>query len=504
MSETVHDPLGKYFDRVLSPEDRVLFEEAVVSARASARRAAYIMVWLSCAESLKRKFRELAPRDGRATQVTGEVARKEGLQHAVDKYILEQAKEYGFISNTDYAQLVHIYEIRCIYGHPYETSPNDEQLVAAASAVTESVLSRPTKLRHGYICQQIQLITKDATFLDDLHENVAIYATAVHPKVDDSLHLYFMQKLWGEIESLLPDPTMAIYVRRGTWFSRAYLTLAIDGFLPLWDVVQDLVKTPGSLSNVLSDPVLFARVSEHAQDIVVGKLIVMATTTSTGLRLTHELHAAGVLSERHRERFASAVKDISLDFLVSSGYPPIYYANRFIEDLKSHNWYKQNPAVEALKNVGALSIGSLSPETQVHLGNNVLQAADGNAKSAVSMLQEISVDGTVWPEHFVEGVVAECFINDEGEVRFKNRHLPYAIKLLLKLENSHESALATRIAERIRGGRLKYRFQDMEERDNSVKTLDKAAKLDESALNVLQPILQALTALESEADDDSE
>jgi hypothetical protein len=500
MNRTVHDSLGKYLDRVLSAEDRVLFEEAVASARASATRAAYIMVWLSCAESLKRKFREFAPRDGTATQVTGEIARKEGSQHAVDKYILEQAKEYGFISNTEHAQLVHVYEMRCVYGHPYETSPVLEQLVAAASVVIENVLSRPTKLRHGYISEQIRLITQDPTFLDDLHERVRIYATAVHPKVDDSLHLYFMRKLWGEIEKLLPDATMAIYVRRGTWFSRAYLTQVIDGFLPDWDVVQDLVNTPGSLSNVLSDPVIFERISEHAQDIVVGKLIGLATTTSTGLRLSHELHAAGVLSERHRERFRAAVKDLALDFLVSSGYPPIYYANKFIEELKRSSWHKQNPAVEALKNVGAPGIGSLPPEMQVQLGNNVLQAAEGNARSAISFLNEISEDATVWPEHFVEGVLAECVVNDEDKVRFKNRHLASAVKVVLKLESGRASAVSTRISERIRRGTLKYRYQDLEDRDDAVRMLDKLGK-DEG---VLQSLQEALAALESELSDDSE
>ena len=50
--------LGKYTAEILACEDRPLFEEAVKAARVGALRASYLMIWLSCAESLKRRFRE--------------------------------------------------------------------------------------------------------------------------------------------------------------------------------------------------------------------------------------------------------------------------------------------------------------------------------------------------------------------------------------------------------------------------------------------------------------
>ena len=300
MNGTGFDPLGGYQDRVMSAEDRVLFDEAAASARTSAIRAAYIMVWLSCAESLKRKFRELAPRDGNARRINGEIGRIEANQKSVDNYILDNARDYGFITAAEHAQLHHIYGMRCLFGHPYETRPTVEQLVAAASTVVDHVLCRPTKLRHGYITDQVRLIASDASFLDDLQVAVETYAGVVYPRIDEGLRLYFMQKLWPELEQMVHDPAVAMYLRRGIWFSRAFLRQCLGDLLSAWDPVQDLTRTPESLSNILSDPILFAQISGHAQDIVVGNLIQISRASGTGLRLSAELHKAGCEPTTHR------------------------------------------------------------------------------------------------------------------------------------------------------------------------------------------------------------
>jgi hypothetical protein len=172
-------PLDPYLDQVVSDQDRILFREAARTAQVSAFRAAYIMVWLSCAESLKRKFGELAPRDGNARKIVGDLQRKESTHQAVDKYILEQAKEYGLITETEFTRLEHVYTMRCVYGHPYEEQPTVEELSAAASTVVDIVLSQPTKLRHGYLQDQVRLLAEQPTFLDDLFEAVERYADLV-------------------------------------------------------------------------------------------------------------------------------------------------------------------------------------------------------------------------------------------------------------------------------------------------------------------------------------
>lgn len=151
-----NDQWDEFSARILSPQDRLLFEEAIRSARSGALRAAYIMVWISCAESLKRKFKELSARDGTAKQISGECERKEQAHQSVDHFLLEKARDYGLIAATEFTKLEQIYVFRCIYGHPYETGPSAANLISAASDVVDLVLQKTTKLRHGYLSSQVE------------------------------------------------------------------------------------------------------------------------------------------------------------------------------------------------------------------------------------------------------------------------------------------------------------------------------------------------------------
>ena len=53
-ADRIHD----YADRIHDEEDRPLFDDATKAASAGALRAAYAMLWLARAESIKRRFRE--------------------------------------------------------------------------------------------------------------------------------------------------------------------------------------------------------------------------------------------------------------------------------------------------------------------------------------------------------------------------------------------------------------------------------------------------------------
>lgn len=447
-------PLESYLAKVLAPEDRVLFEEAVRSAAVGASRAAYIMVWISCAESLKRKFRELAPRDSQAQLVLGEVARKELAQQSIDKYILGEAKKYGFVDESEHRRLEHIYTMRSIYGHPYEEQPSTEDLVAAAATVADLVLSRPTKLREGYLAEQVRLITEDRTFLDDVTEAAERYAADVCAKADERLHQWFLRKLWSRLTAMVTDPTSAMFVRRGIWFSREYVRRSCCIGSVGWDAVSYLTQFPATLSSILAAPDLFQSVGTHAQDIVIGNLFSTGALDGAHLRLLEGLHNSGVFNARQENRFNSEIRQLQLDHIASSGVSPVYYADLIVAKLKVHNWYVQNRAVGVLKNAGPNGIAHLPSETQYLLGENILQAADGGANAGIAFLEDLGRTANEWPEAFIEGLVSECFINGKDEIRFKTAHARKALKTLRVLGRDSRAAMVDRLVTRVMKGNL--------------------------------------------------
>src|SRR5687768_7084469 len=124
-ASTIPDSL---LSKVYSEQDKVLLSEAIACLKAGALRSAYIMTWLTIAESLKNKLKEMSYRDGSILKIISEVERREGEGRAVDKYVLEQAALVGLVDASYAVRLGQIYTMRGIYAHPYEIAAGEEEV----------------------------------------------------------------------------------------------------------------------------------------------------------------------------------------------------------------------------------------------------------------------------------------------------------------------------------------------------------------------------------------
>jgi hypothetical protein len=391
--------------------------------------------------------------------------------------------------------------MRCLFGHPYEKQPLPEEVRAAAEVVVETVLGVPTKLRHGYLSEQVRLLTEEATFLDDIPEPVNRYALDVFHRASDDLLSWFIEKLWGKAEDLVNDPTKALFVRRTVWFSRAFLGECAAALLSAWDTVGVLTRVPVIASSVLSHRALFVAVSNHARDIIVGNLLTALPTQTDYVENLQSLHRSSSLSARQAERFLAALKQFDVLTLVSLGVHAEYIATRLIEDLKSHTWPTQNPAVKAVKTLGPKGIGVLQIATQRELGANILQAADGNATAAVNFLREIPESPGPWPPPLIEGIVAECFINDADQVRFKLRRAHDALRCLKALPVDESTPALARLAARIVGAKLKYQYEGPGDRDKAVTLIESIRRATTELAGPLEPVVRSLASLEFNHDE---
>ena len=59
--------------RITNEEDRTLISESIQLCEQKFFRASYIMAWLACIESLKRKFRELGKKDSETGKITTDI-----------------------------------------------------------------------------------------------------------------------------------------------------------------------------------------------------------------------------------------------------------------------------------------------------------------------------------------------------------------------------------------------------------------------------------------------
>jgi hypothetical protein len=96
--------------------------------------------------------------------------------------------------------------------------------------------------------------------------------------------------------------------------------------------------------------------------------------------------------------------------------------NEIIRDLKSLNWYVQNPAIEKIKNIRS---ASFSPTSWFVLGRNIYQAACGNAQKAMNFIANLDIQLSRFDldsdKYLLAGMVFEIYFDSEGKLRDKGK-----------------------------------------------------------------------------------
>lgn len=95
--------------------------------------------------------------------------------------------------------------------------------------------------------------------------------------------------------------------------------------------------------------------------------------------------------------------------------------SKILEDLKSHNWYTQSPAIEK---IFGLAWEKLNKNEIFVLGRNIYQCACGMERKALSILNDLRKELAQLPAdvaaHLLNGMFYEVYFDKEGEFRGGN------------------------------------------------------------------------------------
>lgn len=467
--------LGRLRQVVVNEDDLLLFDESSTCIQAGAKRAAYIIAWLSAAASIRSKLDALAPRDSQIGRRLAEVEEAEARAAPVDRLLLQAAKDFGMISPDDFENLENIRRMRNVYAHPRKSAPTSEEVLGALATVVRSLLSKPALLRHGYARDVLRGVFEERHFLDDLTDRVVVYGRDVANRTDPEIHAWIFHSAVAKLDAAWDDHSLTRIASRGRAFLRGFLYSARDMIAgDKWSVVETVRNHPRAISSVLGDPDIWPRLPDQAREIMVGYLTSSIGQAATWLRrpgtpspgplpsqayeVLHTLQRNGALSVRERERFAQALEACPIERLAQFHVPLPEWAPQVIEALKSYDWYTQNPAVNALRQAGEAEIATLSAAMQEQLGRNILQAAEGMSNSAEFMMSEVEEGAGEWPTDFLWGLVAECFINDTGVARIKARMLPGIVKAICLLPPERATILLTRLNKSVAGAVPRHGF----------------------------------------------
>jgi hypothetical protein len=479
--------------RIIDQQDCILFEDTIKAVRAGAIRLAYIGLWLTCAESLKRRFCEAQKFDNEVGKTLSKIEEKEEKKQSIDNYLIEEACKYGFISSDESIHLKQVYENRCIYGHPYKQTPSLEELYMAGRYVVDFVLSRSVQLGNSFWHRELDRICSDRNYLADSYDAVAEYTKTIHQRLNKKSHVELLRLLWKKWQSL--GNIDYLYLNRFHYFTIAFFKECDDDTFSIWQEPdnKEFVQYPCIYFTIASDSTIFQKIGQFSKDYIIRTLI---NGYNKGqfrtLDIIDNLQRNNCLSPEQLESFNSRLETISLNDLISSQIAPNQYIERVITELKSYDWYRQNPTIIAVSNMGINKVKCLSPQKQIELGNNILQSAEGNSHEAQNFLDNISQNNKEYPPNFIKGILMECFVNDKGEFRFKIKCLSKACLCLLCTSDNDRHKLIQEIYKQIEISSPPNKYMDWSLYDKMINIIQSTISEYSEKLSDLGLLLQQI------------
>ena len=478
--------------KIFNSSDTILFDEAVKCVSKKAYRASFIMVWICAAESLRTKIAELSLKDSDAGRALGEIQKCEQQNTSPDKVILDKAESLGLLGKDEHKKLEHIRDMRNSYAHPTGVAPSLDELSAAFHQVCLYVLNRPAQLKHGYLLNLINSMFSNLHFLDDDEVKINEFATGIAHRLHPDVLPYLVKKVCESYDI----NSEALIRRRVVHFVSCLLKelkpdLTTDG----WAVVSTIDQYPRVSSLFFGIPEIWESLPTQAKDMCFGHLAeptkkdgAVINPSPTRIKRLKVLEEAGLLTTKQKEKIEEVLNKVPHESLVTAEINLSEVVPRIITELKSHNWYVQNPAIDALIGFGFDSIGGIPDSMQEELGRNILQSAEGRSGSATKLVSE-SLKNQSLSEPFVLGLVRECFTNEKLEFRLKTQVLEDV--LAIAISQPYRSEIIEVIVEDINKSTIRHAFhrQDIKKVVGMISQMAKSTKTGKKELIKLRESL---------------
>lgn len=453
--------------KISNEEDKILFEECLKIVECGQYRAAYVLIWIACVESIIRRFKDIMQFDNEAGKLYGKITKIEEGRQATDKNVISYAKKYGFIDDIEHTKLLNIYQLRCIFVHPYNQSPSKEELDAAISNVVDIVLAKPLLLTKGYISRELEKLTTKKEYIGDYYDAIVSYAEEFYQKIDKTLFEYFIEKYWKALETFVYKPEQKIFLSRGMLITKYLLS----------KYGQDLIKANSFheivLANdfvplyVLTEPDLYNELNGRTQDTIVANAINSEQYKYYKIKLLEPLYINECLSQENKTLVKNCLSILTIEDAERYNFSLFSVYEQIIAKLKSYNWYEQSPAIKFIRRRSISELYSLTEIQQEILGRNILQVANGNEKEANNYLDEIKNNPNNYPVSYIKGIIFEIFINEQNLIRYKEGKIKEIIEIIEKLSNESLETIINELLRLLENGNYKYCIDNYEDIINS-------------------------------------
>jgi hypothetical protein len=481
-------------NKILNETDKILFYESVKCLESKTYRAGYILAWISIVESLKRKITDLANTGDKQTQESlKKIENLEKNEKSADIQIITEALNVSLVEIDDHKKLQFFWGQRCLFAHPYEKAPTEDELIFIIRQSVDITLSRKLEFKKNYIDELVNNLINKSHFLPNDNNAIESYAKKILPRISKNLHSYFFKVLIAKIGELKDEETKKVFLKRLRFFTVHLLKHTNQKLSDNKWRMEDLALNH-TFEFVLGtcDSRVWKKLPTRVRSLILEYIIQDQTTREQfiALRILSRIYKKNLFTKKNESKFESLISGINI--LESSEFykNESVLANRIIEEFDSGDFYRQQDAIRVLKSdFGQEFQESLNPLKCIDIGRRITTAAEYGCFEAKDVILNINFR---FNQKFKTGFYVGLFVDRDMEFRLSDSMYSKLLKSLNESELEVLEAIKKFIhlnkkvddAQPIRMNG--YRLKNFEELINNVENLN---TLKTSTIDFLRYIL---------------
>lgn len=416
-------------------EDLTLFDEIIITIENQAYRSASIIIWISILESLVRKLTNLSSNDNEIF----EIMKKFENEKLSEKNLLEKCKDFKLINQIEYEQLETIRQARNNYAHHTFDSPTKEDVLIYLYYAIEYVLSKPILFSKNSAKNELNMLLNDSNYLGNANdEQVYEYALTFTKKIPKVYFDEIIKILFKIIERKYceKDVNNQTCIKHGLIYSESLLTNNTE-YMTSKNLNYLIDNYKITSCYLFSNPNIWNYLNSRSKERIFNyskNNEFKQISNIDFINIFYKLYDSSKLDDSLIENYEQSINQMDLENLLHCNIPANLYYDKLIEEFKSYNYYRQNPAAKIIK----LKDLSVFNENQLEqLGRNILQSAEGGSNDSEIAIKKFEKNGNL-PKSFLKGLLFETLINDENKLRKKFRFFKHVINIINKSDNGEE------------------------------------------------------------------
>lgn len=418
-------------ESISDKEDKVLIKDAIELCKQNQCRAAFIIGWLACAESLRRRIKFLGKTSNNAKKVFQHIESEEDSKHSIDSLLINESSNLEIITPIEKSKLEYFYKLRCIYCHPYENAPNKLDCEHLIVSIIQIVLSKSTLLREDGISEVIKLVENEESFLSGSEETIASYVENFISRIDPQKNDFLINGLIKTFEHAKKE-NMFIYERIKTFSIKALTIIGVNSFFKSDSESDKICLENKNFSiEILSKIDIFKALNSRLQDIVFNILLKKEENEKL-----NNLYINNCLSEKLTQLLKEYLERIKVCNLIY--YPPMLSCKILVKHMNTGDFYKQNEVAHVLQSSNNIDLFNNCDEAELFsLGYMVSYSLQCNSFHMQRFVSNQSVLDN-YPIKFIQGMICGVFFTAEDcksiYVSNKNNCLKLVIEYLKHLK----------------------------------------------------------------------